>query len=85
MRNALVQLALVVLGVTSVHAVKILQTSSLRAKIAPEGEAESIWAVQGNDSLRFLGSNGSYYISALRPGNWRIAVDAKKPYRNTTI
>ncbi len=85
MRNALVQLGLVLLGVTSVHAVKLLQTSSLRTRISPKEAAENIWAIQGNDSLRLLGSDGLYYISALHPGNWRIVIDAKKPYRNASV
>lgn len=85
MRNALVQLGLVLLGVTSVHAVKLLQTSSLRAHISPNNAAESIWAIQGNDSVRMFENDGVYYISALHPGNWRIAIDAKKPYRNASV
>lgn len=85
MRNALVQLSLVLLGVTSVHAVKLLQTSSLRAHISPNEATENIWAIQGNDSIRLAGSDGLYYISTLHPGNWRIAIDAKKPYRNASV
>jgi len=85
MRNALVQLSLVLLGVTSVHAVKLLQTSSLRLRISPKEAAENIWAVQGNDSMRLPGNDGLYYISTLHPGNWRISIDAKKPYRNVCV
>lgn len=85
MRNALVQLGLVLLGVTSVHAVKLLQTSSLRAHISPTEGAGTIWAIQGNDSIRLYGNNGSFYINTLHPGNWVIRVDAKKPYRDLDV
>lgn len=85
MRNALVQLGLVLLGVTSVHAVKLLQTSSLRARINPATAADDIWAIQGSDSIRMLGNNGLYYINELPAGRWLIRIDAKTPYRNTNL
>ncbi len=85
MRNALVQLGLVLLGVTSVHAVKLLQTSSLRARINPASGADNIWAIQGGDSIRLVGNNGLYYINELPAGRWLIRVDAKDPYRDTNL
>lgn len=81
MRNALVQLGLVLLGVTSVHAVKILQTASLRAHISPAEGVEQVWAFQGVDSIRLSGGNGQYFVNEIPSGNWLIRVDAKKPYR----
>ena len=83
MRNALVQLGLVLVGVTGVHAVKLLQTASLHTRIFPAEAAERVWAVQGIDSVEMLGSEGDYYITTLKPGNWMIRIDAKKPYKNT--
>lgn len=85
MRNALVQLGLVLLGVTSVHAVKLLQTSSLRARINPASGADNIWAIQGSDSIRMLGNDGQYFINELPAGKWMIRVKAKNPYRDTSL
>src|SRR5450432_1659237 len=85
MRNALVQLGLVLLGVTSVHAVKLLQTSSVRTRISPASGAERIWAIQVSDSIRMLGSDGLYYINELPAGRWLIRIDAKRPYRDTNL
>jgi hypothetical protein len=82
MRNAMVQLCLVLIGVTSVHAVKLLQTSSLHATILPAEGAEKVWAVQGKDSIKMTGINGEYYLSTVNPGRWQIHVEAKKPYQN---
>ncbi|HEX9513114.1 MAG TPA: hypothetical protein VF939_21640 [Puia sp.] len=82
MRNAMVQLCLVLIGVTSVHAVKLLQTCSLHVTILPAEEADKVWAVQGNDSIKMAGSDGEYYLSTMHPGRWQVHVEAKKPYRN---
>lgn len=81
-RNALVQLTLVLLGVTSVHAVKLLQTASIRAKISPAGGAEKIWVIRGRDSVKMASGDGIYYLTTLPAGNWRIWIDAKKPYHD---
>ena len=82
MRNAVLQLCLVVIGVTSVHAVKLLQTSSIHAKVYPAEGVEKVWAIQGSDSVKMIGNDGDYYLSAVNPGHWRVRIDAKKPYRN---
>jgi len=84
MRNAMVQLCLVLIGVTSVHAVKLLQTASLHATIFPAEGAEKVWAVHGKDSIKMAGSDGEYYLSAVNPGQWQVHVEAKKPYHNTS-
>src|ERR1700720_2684636 len=82
MRNAMVQLCLVLIGVTSVHAVKLLQTSSLHATILPIEGADKVWAVQGKDSIKMAGTEGEYWLSAVHPGRWQVYVEAKKPYLN---
>ena len=85
MRNAMVQLGLVLIGVSSVHAVKMLQTASVHTRIFPVDAAERVVAIQGKDSIKMLGSEGDYYLTAVNPGRWKIWVDAKKPYRNTDL
>ena len=85
MRNAMVQLCLVLIGVTSVHAVKLLQTSSLHVTILPAEEADKVWAVQGKDSIKMTGIDGEYYLPAVNPGRWQVHVEAKKPYRNASF
>jgi hypothetical protein len=85
MRNALVQLGLVLIGVTSVHAVKLLQTASLRTRVYPSYAAEKVWAINGKDSVEMTGSDGEYYITTLKPGYWEVRVGAKKPYRGVSM
>ena len=85
MRNALVQLGLVLLGVTSVHAVKLLQTASIRAQISPAEQVEQVWAIKGADSIRLSGGNGHYFVNEIPAGNWLIRVDAKEPYHAKDI
>lgn len=85
MRNALLQLGLVLIGVTSVHAVKLLKTSSFHARVFPAEAVEKVVAIQGKDSISMYGSEGDYFLTTANPGHWRILVSTKEPYRNASI
>ncbi|HEY4205555.1 MAG TPA: hypothetical protein VGM31_02040 [Puia sp.] len=52
MKNAMLQLVLVLIGITGVHAVKLLQTSSNHAHIHPAAAAEKAPAIHKTDSLK---------------------------------
>ncbi len=83
MKNALVQLILVIIGVSGIHAVRLLQTSSFHVRLSPgDGAAQKIWAIQGKDSLEMINVNGDYYIDNIKPGNWIISVEANAPYKS---
>ena len=85
MRNAMVQLILVLIGVSSVHAVKLLQASSMHTKVIPADAAEKVYAIQGKDTAKMTGTDGEFYLSTIRPGRWRIHVEARKPFRSATL
>lgn len=85
MRNAMVQLCLVLIGVSSVHAVKLLQASSMHTKVFPADAAEKVYAIQGKDTSKMTGTGGEFYLTAIHPGLWQIHVEAKKPFRNATL
>ena len=86
MKNAMVQLGLVLIGVSSVHAVKLLQTSTLHARVYPATAADKVWAIHGKDSIRMIpNDDGQYYLITVHPGSWGLKVDAKKPYKDVYI
>jgi hypothetical protein len=82
MRNAMVQLCLVIIGVSSIHAVKLLQTSSFHVQMLPADGADKVWAIQGRDSLEMTNVDGQYYLRSINPGYWQISVEANAPFRN---
>lgn len=83
MRNAMVQLCLVIIGISSIHAVKLLQTSSFHVRVFPAANADRVWAIQGKDSVEMMDINGEYILRSINPGNWQISVEANEPYLNT--
>ena len=78
----MVQLCLVIIGISSIHAVRLLQTSSFHARMYPSNGAAHVWAVQGKDTLEMMNVNGDYILRSISPGSWQLAVEANTPYHN---
>lgn len=83
MRNAMVQLCLVIMGVSSIHAVRLLQTSSFHVRTFPADGTSRVWAIQGKDSIEMTNVDGEYFLRSINPGHWQVSVEANEPYRNT--
>jgi hypothetical protein len=82
MKNALVQLSLVIIGISSIHAARLLQTSSFHLRMLPADGADRIWAIQGRDSMEMMKINGEYILRSVKPGYWQVLVEANQPYRD---
>ena len=78
----MVQLCLVIIGVPSIHAVRLLQTSSLHVRMYPTNGADRVWAIQGRDSIEMTNMNGQYILRSVNPGHWQISVEANAPYQD---
>ena len=82
MRNAVVQLVLVIVGVSSIHAARLLATSSFRLRIDPSVSADKVLAIQGRDTLEMTRLNGAYSVRWINPGRWQVLVKASTPYKD---
>lgn len=80
MRNAVVQLCVVIIGVLSIHAARLLSTSSIRIRIVPAGAAERVVAVRGRDSVPMTRAGQTYFLRTIDAGRWQVLVRAKAPY-----
>ena len=82
MRNAVVQLVLVIIGVSSIHAARLLATSSFHLRIDPVGSVDKVQAIQGHDTLEMTRMNGVYFVRWINPGRWQVLVKASAPYKD---
>jgi hypothetical protein len=76
---------LVLIGVTGVHAVRLLHTSSIHTRVFPVESAERVWAIHGKDSLKMTGSEGEYFLNGVSPGSWQVHIEARKPFQNARL
>jgi hypothetical protein len=82
MRNAAVQLILVIIGVSSIHAARLLATSSIHLRVRPDGKAFRVRAIQGADTLEMTHVNGIFFVRGINPGHWQVLVTAAAPFRD---
>src|SRR5688572_4077604 len=77
-------LALVIAVVCVLHAFKAAQKSGISGRITPAESGQTVWAIQGSDSLSLVPTGGSFLIEA-KPGLYKIIVDAKEPYKDVML
>ena len=81
MRKASLQLCFLLLAITGIHSFKIMQSGFINGKVYPSDNIESVVAVNGTDSVKVTSENG-YFALMVKPGIWKVIVDAKQPYKN---
>lgn len=59
-------------------------SGSIRGKVLPHNAALHVWAVAEGDTGRGVIQNGEFEIRNLRPGRYRVIIDARLPYKVTT-
>jgi len=59
-----------------------LKAGSIRGTVTPAEGGVRAWAESATDTLRAPIVNGSYEIADVKPGAYKIIIEAKPPYRN---
>jgi hypothetical protein len=59
-------------------------SGSIRGKVLPHNAALHVWAVSDGDTGRGVLQNGEFEIRSLKPGRYRLIIDARLPYKVTT-
>ena len=58
--------------------------SSITGKVTPADGAQAVWAYGASDSTKGNISGGAFTID-VKPGTYRVVVDAKDPYKDVTL
>ena len=77
-------LVVIVLVAIILHAYKDFQTSGISGRLSPRDAAETVWAIQGVDSIKTIPANGVFILEA-KPGIYKVIVDAKQPYKDVLV
>jgi hypothetical protein len=56
---------------------------SIHGTVSPAEGGVRAWAESYTDTLKAPIINGSYEIAGLKPGTYKLIIEAKPPYRNT--
>jgi len=84
MRKALVELGIIIAGIVVFHTVRTMRNGSINGKVYPANDAESVVAVNGNDSVKVMSRNG-YFGMKVKPGVWKVIVAVKRQPGNVIM
>lgn len=59
-----------------------LLSSGIKGTISPAENAGNVWAISGKDSLKTAPVQGVFQFSDVKPGTYKVVVEAKAPYKN---
>jgi|SRR5580704_6306328 hypothetical protein len=80
----LLKLCAILLVISSLHAIKIMRSPSIKGVIIPENKLKNIWMVQGRDSTEVNNEDGSFNVK-VKPGVWKIIINTKETYQKTAV
>lgn len=85
MKKTIATLIVIIIAVASLHAVRVMQQSSITGKVSPSDGAEVIVAINGTDSLKVKPNDDGGFSFIVKPGSWKVWVDARNPYKDATL
>ncbi|HEV2353374.1 MAG TPA: carboxypeptidase-like regulatory domain-containing protein [Puia sp.] len=59
-----------------------LRDGSIHGTVTPAEGGVNAWAESTMDTVKSPIINGSYEISGVKPGTYKVVIEAKPPYRN---
>ena len=76
------RIAIVCAAIAGLFAFSSLRDGSIRGTVTPAEGGVRAWAESYTDTLKAPIVNGSYEISGVKPGTYKVIIEAKPPYRN---
>jgi hypothetical protein len=76
------RIAVVCAATAGLFAFSSLRDGSIRGTVTPAEGGVRAWAESYTDTLKAPIVNGSYEISGVKPGTYKVIIEAKPPYRN---
>ena len=79
-------LKLAALGIAAagLFAFNAITDGTIKGKVSPSEGAVRAWAESSTDTLNVAVQNGMFEIGNAKPGTYKIIIEAKPPYKNTS-
>ena len=66
-------------GIFSFHP---MFSGSIKGTVSPADGATRAWAESSTDTVKATIINGSYELTDVKPGTYKVIIEAKPPYKN---
>ena len=85
MKKTILKFCLSGLVILGFSAMKELAPASISGKITPVDAADAVWAIKEADTVKAAVSAEGAFQVEVKPGTWKLVVNAKAPYHNTEV
>ncbi len=82
MKNAMKMLAIFAIAAVGLFAFSSVKTGSVRGSITPSDGATRAWLISSSDTMRAPVDKGAFEIVNVKPGTYKLIIEAKPPYKN---
>ncbi len=72
-----------IIAAAGLFAFKNIDTGSIKGTVTPADGATKAWALSTSDTLKAEIQSGSFEITNVKAGTYRLIIEAKPPYKNT--
>ena len=59
-------------------------SGSLKGTVTPSNGALKVWAISSTDTVNGTITNGTFDLRNVKPGTYKLVVEATPPYKNVT-
>jgi hypothetical protein len=77
-----IKLAAVAIAAAGLFSFHSLFSGSIKGTVSPSDGATRAWAESSTDTVKALVINGSFEITDVKPGTYKVIIEAKPPYKN---
>ncbi|MDP4151357.1 MAG: carboxypeptidase-like regulatory domain-containing protein [Bacteroidota bacterium] len=77
-----IKLAAIGIAATGLFSFHSFFSGTIRGTVSPADGATRAWAESSTDTVKALVINGSYEITDVKPGTYKVIIEAKPPYKN---
>ncbi len=76
------RVAIATAAAAGLFAFSTLRDGSIHGTVTPPEGAVQAWAESATDTLKSPIVNGSFEMAGVKPGTYKVIIEAKPPYRN---
>lgn len=67
---------------TALFSFTLLAPAGIKGIVAPAESAGNVWAISGADTVKTQVAQGAFQFTDLKPGTYKVVVEAKAPYKS---
>ena len=82
MKISRVGLVMMGIGMAGLFAFSGMNSGSVKGTVSPASAGINAWIISATDTLKVPVENGSFEIANVKPGTYKIVIEAKPPFRN---